>query len=345
MERSAEARRNFSPYELFLATARSHLPRYRFAGAFPAWRTRAKPAVLATLGRLPAQVDPHPELVAEWRDGPLLRQRWHLDVQPGLSAVAYVNRPADLTRGERRPGILCWHGHTAAGKEPVMGEPGEDVHRGYGRHLAEAGFVTFAIDWMGYGDLADDRKPHHRAVGGGHDRCDLYYLHATMLGMTPLGMNLAYGRKLVDFASELPFVDPDRLGVVGLSGGGTLTLWSALLDERLRAAEIVCYSDLFADFAYRDANYCGSQVTPGLYELVDVPDLQGLLAPLPLLVDIGAHDECFLVDSALACHQRVREIYAAAGAAERLELNLFAGGHRFDPHGSAEFFARALETA
>lgn len=336
-------RRNFSPYELFLGLAREHTPRYRFGGDFPAWRAAARPAVLATLGRLPARVPARAEFVAEWREGPVRRQRWHLDVQNGLSAVAYLNRPADLPESVRRPGILCWHGHGPTAKEGVMGDADPDVHRGYGRDLAAAGFVTFAIDWMGHGDHDDAAKPNHRDLAGERDWCNLYYLHATMLGMTPLGMNVSHGAALVDFVSTLPFVDPEHLGVMGLSGGGTLTLWSALFDARLRAAEIICYSDLFADFGYRDINYCGSQITPGLFELVDLPDLQGLLAPMPLLVDIGTVDDCFLVDSALACHRRVEELYAAAGAADRLELNLFAGGHQWDAHGSVEFFQRHLE--
>ncbi|HVX46102.1 MAG TPA: hypothetical protein VHC49_19585, partial [Mycobacteriales bacterium] len=140
----------------------------------------------------------------------------------------------------------------------------------------------------------------------------------------------------------LRLVDPDRLGVMGLSGGGTMTLWSALTDERLKAAEIICYSDLFSVFGFRDINYCGMQITPGLFELVDLPDLQGLLAPRPLLIDIGIHDECFRLESAMACFSRVQEIYTAAGAAGQLELDLFPGPHSWGGNKSVEFFNRVL---
>ena len=57
----------------------------------------------------------------------------------------------------------------------------------------------------------------------------------------------------------------------------------------------------------------GAQVAPGLYKLVDLPDLQGLLAPKPLLIDIGVYDSCFLVDTAMACYRQVEKIYRAAG--------------------------------
>jgi hypothetical protein len=348
----AEDVRTTSPYEMFRALAASRPPTHRYSpGRDPAeWRVQALPEVIATLGSTPAAVPPNPELVAEWQRDDVVTQRWLLDVSQDLAAYAYVNRPAGLAADERRAAILCWHGHSHGGKEVVMGndsspalrDADRDTRTSYGRRMAEAGFVTFGIDWMGYGDQDDSAKPHHHHLSGGRDWCNLYYLQATMLGMTPLGINLAHGRSLVDFVATLPFVDSARLGVMGLSGGGTMTLWSALTDERLMAAEIICYSDLFAHFGFRDLNYCGSQITPGLYTLVDLPDLQGLLAPRPLLVDIGAFDQCFRIESAMACHSRVAEIYTAAGAADRLELDLFPGGHGWSGAKSVAFFSRHL---
>lgn len=346
--------RNTSPYEMFLRYAHDHKPQHAFsAGDVAQWRGRALPDVLATLGDLPPTVPPNPELIVEWQDDGVVTQKWLIDVQPHLSAVAYVLRPSDLAAGERRPGILCWHGHGPFGKEVVVGNDSRPELRefisprngDYARQMARAGFVTFAIDWTGRGDLDDDAKPNHRALARGRDWCNLYYLTATMLGMTVLGMNVAHGRALVDYAQGLPFVDSDRFGVMGLSGGGTMALWSALADERLGAIEIICYSDRFADFAYRDLNCCGLQVTPGLYKLVDVPDLQGLLAPRPLLVDIGVHDDCFRIESAMACHRRVREIYHAAHADDQLELDLFPGGHGWSGASSIPFFTRHLRSA
>lgn len=342
--------RNTSPYEFFRRLAAENKPRHQFSGGdVSSWQQEARPAVLATLGTMPQPVPPNPSLIAEWQENGLIRQRWLLDVAEGLSVIACINRPADTTG--RLPAILCWHGHNEAGKEPVMGNSSSPRLRDvitvsgtdYGERMARAGFVTYAIDWMGRGDLDDRAKPNHRDIAGGRDWCNIYYLHATMLGMTPLGINVANGRAVTDFVATLPFVDAGRLGVMGESGGGTMTLWCALVDERLRAVEIICYSDLFADFGYRDLNYCGSQVTPGLFTLVDLPDLQGLLAPRPLLVDIGTYDECFRLESAMACHERLREIYYAAGAADRLQLELGPNGHGW--HGgrkSVAFFTENL---
>jgi hypothetical protein len=121
-----------------------------------------------------------------------------------------------------------------------------------------------------------------------------------------------------------------------------MTLWSAFCDKRFKAAEIICYSDLWAHFGIRDINYCGMQVAPGLFKLVDLPDLQGLLAPMPLLIDIGAYDTCFMVDTAMECYRRLEKIYRAAGASDRLELDFFPGEHGWGGNKSEAFFRKHL---
>jgi hypothetical protein len=129
---------------------------------------------------------------------------------------------------------------------------------------------------------------------------------------------------------------------MGLSFGGTMTTWMSICDGRIEAANVIGYSDRFDEFALRDANVCGSQITPGLRALCDLPDLHGLIAPRPLLVEIGTHDTCFYVDSALSCFREVEKIYAAAGCRDVLDLDLFEGPHSWGGHKSVEFFRRHL---
>ncbi|MDP9353048.1 MAG: hypothetical protein M3P51_16120 [Chloroflexota bacterium] len=342
--------RNLSPLEMFVQTALEHVPEMRFAAQsrteFEAWKAATLPNVMATLGVFPERVPLNPVLLAEWEEEGLVKQKWLIDVQKHISATLRVNLPAGLGPGERRPAILCWHGHGPFAKSAVMdtGASPELAHvirlhnYNYGHQMAQKGFVTFAIDWIGRGERDDNSKPNSKNTDHGRDWCNLYYLNATMLGMTSLSINVMHGKAATDFACSLPAVDSDQLGVMGLSGGGAMALWSALCDERFKATEIICYSDLWAHFGFRDLNYCGMQVAPGLFRLVDLPDLQGLIAPRPLLVDIGAYDTCFKVDTAMACYEQVKHIYTTADAAEYLELDLFPGEHGWGGNKSEQFF-------
>ncbi len=349
-----KTRRNLSPQEMFLRMAIEHKPEFRFEGKsakdFEKWKAEAFPKVMKTLGDFPGKVPPNPELVAEWEHDGLVKQKWLIDVGRHISAAFQLNRPKKAPKGKRLPAILCWHGHGQFGKEAVMGndsspELRESIRQhnySYGHEMAKKGFATFAIDWIGAGERNDSRKPHFRTNNHGRDWCNLYYLNATMLGMTSISINVAHGMAATDFACTLPEVDSGRLGVMGLSGGGTMTLWTALCDPRFKAAEIICYSDLWEIFGFRDFNYCGMQVSPGLYKLVDLPDLQGLLAPKPLLIDIGVYDTCFEVRGAMKCYEQVKSIYTAAGAAGKLDLDYFPGEHAWGANKSEAFFMRHL---
>ncbi len=346
--------RNLSPQLMFERLALEHTPQRRFAAStskgFEDWKRETWPKVLSCLGDWPARVPLNAELVGEWEHDGLRKQRWIIDVQKNLSAALLVNMPATLKKGERRPAILCCHGHGPYGKEPVMGNDSspelrtaiEQHNYNYGHAMAKEGFVTFAIDWIGFGERNETSKPNFRSMAGGRDWCNLYYLHATMLGMTPLSINVTHGKAALDFVLTQPFVDGKRLGVMGLSGGGTMALWMALCDERFAATEIICYSDLWAEFGYRQINYCGMQVAPGLFKLVDLPDLQGLLAPRPALIDIGAYDTCFVIDGAMACYNQLKRIYEVAGASDRLELDLFPAEHACGGNRSGAFFRKHL---
>jgi dienelactone hydrolase len=345
--------RNLSINAYFKAKGAAHRPRLRYAGQnFSNWRTELSAAAKGTLGRMPTRVPLNPEVHAEWHEDGLIKQRVVIDVEEGLSAIAYVFRP-EGARG-KLPGILACHGHGPFGKDPVMGNRSTpqmaaeiaNHNYDYGLQMAHAGFAVIAIDWRGFGERDDRKKPHFNDVDSQHshkrDPCDLHYLRATILGQTVLGMDINDGICALDYLCQQDFVDAHHIGVMGLSFGGCMATWMSIVDDRIKATDFICFSDRFADFGMRDVNFCGSQITPTLYELCDVPDLHGLIAPRPLLVEIGSYDECFKIDSAMSCYREVEKIYDAAGARELLELDLFEGGHRWGGNKSVAFFRKWL---
>ena len=344
--------RNLSVNAYFRAISQKHLPEFHFEGSsqsdWEKWRKKLLPAVQASLGRMPPKISLNSEIIAEWTEEGLIKQKVIFDVEDGLSATAYVFRSADA-RG-KLPGILACHGHGPFGKEPVMGNRStpelrsniELLNYDYGLQMAKAGYAVISIDWCGFGERDDRRKPNQNDIFHVRDICNVHYIRANILGRTMLGMNVHDGMCALDYLCSQNFVDPSRIGVMGLSFGGTMTTWLSICDERIKAADIICYSNLFADFGMKDANFCGSQITPGLYELCDVPDLQGLIAPKPLLVEIGTYDECFKVESARHCFCKVEQIYLAAGCREKLELDLFEGGHQWAANKTFDFFKKYL---
>ncbi|MCE9590123.1 MAG: alpha/beta hydrolase family protein [Planctomycetes bacterium] len=347
--------RNLSPKAFFDQLSLNHKPRFAFKGKTPAqfsaWKKALLPEALATLGAKPKSVPANPELLAEWREDGLIKQRWVIDVQVGLSATLLLYRPDNLKRGEKRPAIMACHGHGPLGKDGPMGncyssegKANISFHNyAYGLQMAKAGFVTYAIDWLGFGERDSRNKPFYYKGLEGRDPCNVHYLCATMLGTSLMAMNLHDAARATDFVCSQSYVDGSRLGVIGLSLGGTMTTWSALYDSRFKAVDIVCYAGSYHEIAYRTYNVCGSQVTPGVYALADVADLQGLIAPRPLLVEVGLHDSCFESDYTQANYKQVERIYRAAGVKDKLELDLFPGEHAWGGNKSRPFFRKHLK--
>jgi dipeptidyl aminopeptidase/acylaminoacyl peptidase len=148
--------------------------------------------------------------------------------------------------------------------------------------------------------------------------------------------------KCIDYLQEREDVDAERIGAMGLSWGGTRTTFLSALDERVKAAYIICYLTQFEHFAVREANFCGSQFLAHIYRYGDVADVAGLIAPRPLLIESGIYDTCFPVEPVLRAHDHLRRVYRAAGADENLHTDLFVGGHQFHGPSARAFFEQYL---
>ena len=89
-------------------------------------------------------------------------------------------------------------------------------------------------------------------------------------------------------------------------------------------------------------NLCGSQVLPGMLGVLDHVDVGGLVAPRALLVESGTEDLIFPADAATRELARLRSVYAALGAPEAVEHDIFVGEHRWNGERVPGFLARAL---
>lgn len=346
-----ETNRNLSMIEYFKRRASESEPRLRFAGSsqadFAAWKKELLGEVKVLLGPMPKPVPLNPTVIWEVKEDGLIKRRVMLDLEKDMSAAALIYIP-EAAMEKPAPAIVCNHGHGPFGKDAVMGLNTPDnaelsvniKHHNYdyGLQMARRGYVTIAIDWRVFGERNDGGNPYPE-----RDACNVHFIRGSALGINLLALDIFDGMRVIDYLGELDCVDNERIGTMGLSFGGTMTTWLALMDERVKAADIICYSARVRSFAIGRGNFCGSQFVPGLFGICDVPDLHGLIAPRPLLAEIGAHDRCFLADESVSCCEEVRKIYAAAEAAGNYEVDLFPGGHQFAGNKAFGFFDRHLK--
>lgn len=312
---------------------------------FGAWHREFKAALEQHLGPTPEPVPLNPEVTSSEDLGSYTREHVIFDSEAYAAVPAWVLTPKSATPDHPAPGMLCLHGHGFDGKDNLVGaKRGQPDFRPDHRYnllavrLVNEGYVCICPDWRGFGERMDTDQWVRRPS---RDGCNVMYLAGGYLGFHALRLDIFDGQRTIDYLHTRPEVDPTRLGAAGLSFGGTMTTYLSALDERITCAAILCYLSTLQDGLER-GNFCGSQYMPQLGALADIPDVAGLIAPRPMLAEIGERDLCFLIDDAQAACDHVQTIYDAAGVPDHFAVDRFDGEHEFHGVDSVAWLNRWL---
>ena len=224
-------------------------PALRWAAGSPAEHAGWRRAFSRRLKRLVGEQPERVPLEVRWDEvadlGTVVRRKIYVRSEDNYWVPAYYFVPKQVR--DRTPAILCLHGHS--GILPYIRE-GDAAQRrkcregdlDYAVHLAEHGYVTLAAVQRGWNETA---LPEDRARGT--RSCHRVITDAFLLGMTPVGQRCWDASRLVDFLETQEPVDRERIGVAGLSGGGTTGLFLTALEPRIGLAMIGGYYCTFRD--------------------------------------------------------------------------------------------------
>ena len=137
-------------------------------------------------------------------------------------------------------------------------------------------------------------------------------MHALMLGRTLLGERVFDVDRGLDYLETRDDVDQSRVGIMGNSGGGTTSLFSAAVLPRLRYAMPSCYFCTFRD-SLMSIYHCADNYVPGLLQYAEMADVMGLFAPRPVVLVAERHDNIFPIGATRRAFADLQEVYAAAG--------------------------------
>jgi dienelactone hydrolase len=144
----------------------------------------------------------------------------HYQSRPGLYVTGNLYRPASVKDGERLPAVLYVCGHSNRGRD------GNKVaYQSHGIWFARHGYVCLVVDTLQLGEIA---ATHH-----GTYNLQRWWWHSR--GYTPAGVEAWNGIRGIDYLIGRADVDPGRLAVTGISGGGAAT-WKRSLLARVRQA-------------------------------------------------------------------------------------------------------------
>lgn len=319
---------------------RAHPPRLAFSATtaeeWQSWRHALREKLHSLLAPWPDPVPLAPEVLEITDAGDHWREEIVLQSHEGMEISCYLLRP----KGSAGPGpaILALHGH-GNGKRDTAGVIANASGQGYGLEMVRAGYVVLTFDFFPFGDR---QETEHNAMPGFEYPCNSTLIRALLWGYNLLTLNLFDARRALDYMETRPEIDPTRIGVMGCSYGGTTSMYTAILDRRIKALVLSCSLGEYAGHGIELDELCGSQVVPGILQWAEMGDVAGLLAPLPLLVESAHHDNCFPWPYTEPTLARLRQIYRIAGAGERLTIHLYEDGHRYYGDGVLAFWQRYL---
>ena len=243
--------------------------------------------------------------------------------QPGLVIPALLYEPDDL--GDTTPGVLNLNGH--------VGPPGKAVDYKQERciNLAKRGMVALNPEWLGFGELQGPGYQHNNAAY--LDLCGVAGIAVFYLAMS----------RALDVLLDQERVDPERIAVTGLSGGGWQTIILAALDTRVRlAAPNAGYIGLDCRVKHPADRGDIEQNAADLAATADYPLLTAMLAPRPALLLYNEYDDCCFQTARArpSVYEPVRPLYASYGRQDAFEFhnNIDPGTHNYEREHRERFY-------
>ena len=293
--------------------ARQHLPLSKGA-----WEQRRSELKDLLTEKLHLQKDPTP---ADFRvHQTIAREGYRIDLVSYASGSPDIRVTAALYVPDGDgpfPAVVNLHGHWAQGHLAARVQE-------RGHILAQNGFVVLSPDAPGSGERSIGEGKYH--YHGGVSGASLY-----LIGDSLLGWQVRDNRRGIDVLCALPFVNADRIGVTGASGGGNQTMWIAACDERVKACVPVVSTGSFESYVTR--RNCICETLPGGLLDMEEWELLGLVAPRALLV-LNAYLDiapAFGAEPMTRTADALREVYRLWNVDERFDARIFNTTHGYKP--------------
>jgi dienelactone hydrolase len=309
------------------------------------WQRRARKRVVERLGGFPAtRVPLRAETIASEDYGAYTREKVVFQTREHLSAVGYLLLPKDRPRP--LPAIVAIPGH-GRGVADILGlgpderpngQRGAGYAKEYGLQCAEHGYAVLAIEQLAFGMRRDAAA---RKAGPTENACRPAACAALLFGQTMIGWRVWDAMRAIDYLATRPEVDAARVATLGASGGGTTSLFTAALDDRVKVGVVSAYFNTFRDSIVQ-ISHCPDNYVPGLVHDMEMSDLAGLVAPRYLFVESGRNDRIFPIAGSQTAAAKADHIYRTFGIPERFGYAIHDGAHEFDGAAAFEFLASNL---
>jgi len=310
------------------------------------WQVRLRRKVRELVGGFPAtRIDLSPVTLEKRDFAGYSREKFVFTSNAGVQVLGYLLTPSGASAGPL-PVVICVPGH-GRGVDDIVGIDAQGRDRtnkaGYQHdfaiQVAEAGIAALAIEPMAFGCRRD---PLTRKRGLGTAACQPAAGAALLFGETMIAWRVWDVMRAIDWIETRPRqLDASRVGCMGISGGGTCTVFAAALEPRIKAAMVSGYVNTFRD-SILSLSHCMDNYVPGILNWCEMYDVAGLIAPRPLFIESGDKDNIFPIEASRESYKRIRRVYESLHAGEAVAQEVFEGEHSFHGKLGIPFLKKAL---
>lgn len=249
------------------------------------------------------------------------------------SIHGFITTPGGAAPPRGWPAIVVLNGHDGSAASTL--DPNDPMYW-YGDAWARRGFVVLAID-VGHRPL-EDRPGVYTDYDVGDSPAKGNNLHPALKApgldsdWAEDGERVWDVARGIDWLSTLGSVDMSRVAVTGLSMGAEVATLTGALDTRVAAVIPSGYAPDFTVIGWHGNHPCYLWNNGSPLDFFDVADLHALVAPRPLIVEIGHGDNSFSDFSppfADAKELTRRSRVAYADASDHFVVYLHPGPHEY----------------
>ena len=294
---------------------------------FGIWREQVRERFLSLLGDMPQRPELDTRVEWERREDGFTERRIVFQSEDGCYVPCHLLIPDGAQKP--LPTVICLQGHST-GMHISLGRmkyPNDEIFthgdEDYAIQAVRRGYAVLALEQRAFGERRCDPAILDRDTTCAHDA-----MVALLLGRTMIGERAFDVSRAVDLIETVPELDPERIAIMGLSGGGTATYYAMAFEPRIKAAMpagAVCSFD----GSIATIHHCACNYIPSMAKYFDMGEIAALIAPRPLVVVTGDKDDIFLLDGVRRVYSVIERIYEKAGAPDNCKLVIGDGGHRF----------------
>ncbi len=236
-------------------------------------------------------------------------EKLYYESLPGLYVPANLYIPDGIKKPVPAILYVCGHAHTQ-----------KHHYQEHAKSFAQNGFVVLIIETIQRGEV----KGEHLGAES------LGWFHWYSKGYNPGGVEIWNGIRGLDLLSELPEVDKDRLGVTGISGGGSQSWYLPVADPRIKAvAAVAGAGSLEGQICQKSIDdHCDCMMPINTYA-IDFTDVGALIAPRPFMIAQTTQDQYYSIEAVRTLHEKIKPVYGWYGKSENLMMVEAAGAHSY----------------